>query len=84
MDLGTYFERHTNQRCVPKGASVVPRLLDYTVHVHSSLILLLNCEEGRPRPLDTFFCQDVAAWHVAFLHHLRLDGAQVVTSFLCK
>lgn len=58
--------------------------LDYTVHVHSLLILLLNREESRPCSLNTFLCQDVAAWNVTLLHQLRLESAQILASFFSK
>lgn len=58
--------------------------LDYTIHVHSLLILLLNREESRPCSFDTFLCQDVAAWNVTLLHQLRLESAQLLASFLSK
>lgn len=58
--------------------------LDYTIHVYSLLILLLNCEERRPRFLDTFLRQNIAAWNVATLHQLRLKGVQVLASFFSK
>lgn len=62
--------------------SVCP--LNYTIHVYSLLILLLNCEESFPGPLDPLLRQDITARNITALHQLRLEGLQFLASFFSK
>lgn len=60
------------------------RPLNYTIHVYSLLVLLLNCEESFPGPLDPLLRQDITARNIPALHQLRLEGPQFLAGFFSK